>query len=140
VDEFMAINNKAVNNSEELLMQPGSILRLVKGIQQEALSRNETQTHYQNACITIPRCSYSAVETETFRLEHAQWIDPRQFDTLQWLYKSSSERANDGLAKAIADVSQLKSLSGRSVHRPFDVCPSATLPYDQPLGIHHHNV
>jgi len=136
----MAINNKAVNNSEELLMQPGSILRLVKGIQQEALSRNETQTHYQNACITIPRCSYSAVETETFRLEHAQWIDLRQFDTLQWLYKSSSERANDGLAKAIADVSQLKSLSGRSVHRPFDVCPSATLPYDQPLGIHHHNV
>lgn len=159
IDEFLAVNGRVVRNSDALVGQPGSILRIVKKYSAqtnndtavaEAVRGNEpTKIWYrhfqQSCCVTIARALYSAKESTPeeialgFPLSLAGEFEARQFDTLRYRYRAGS---GNGLAKSIIDVSRLKpedTLGTVSAHKPSHICPYTGWAYDAlPLGIHHY--
>lgn len=106
-DEFLTISSDAVNNSQQLMHQPGSVLRLLKTYSNETAQRRSDvpdawyDRFQKSPCAMIPRVLFSAYPSKTEEVvRHVPAvINATQLDTLRWRYRAT--RRFDGTDRHI---------------------------------------
>ena len=156
LDEYIAPNSDLLgkNMSDHIASQPGYVLKAVNELRAGsfALDRNESVAwteHFNNThCIPLPRAIYSSKESNDTELRQGVpgFIDPHQFDTLRFRYRTGSHqgRGPKDLVKSILDVSQLAPddfAKSSNPHLPLKR-RCAMQPWmfynESPLGFHHY--
>lgn len=141
VDEYYVINHELIQNSSQLMEEPGGGLKVLHEMNflVESLHRMTNLTitdRFRGPCITTYRTLYGAVESKKvdIRQRVPSFLDPHRFETLRWRYhKSPKIKAQDG--KSILDVSRIPLAtleSESSFTRPHALLPECP-------SIYYHN-
>jgi hypothetical protein len=148
IDEYYVINSDIVKGTKQRMEEPGSVIKLIKELQENATSTSDLglPEQYSGPCVTTYRVPYSAVESseEERGQDVPSFLDPRQFETLRW--RNHGHKTIIG--KSLLDVSKLPALkhmgwSDRkrtpfSPHQLIPSCPSVSYHPNAFIVINHY--
>jgi hypothetical protein len=148
IDEYYVINSDIVERTKQRMEEPGSIIKLIKELQDNVTSTSDLglPEQYSGPCITTYRVPYSAIESsaEERGQDIPSFFDPRQFETLRW----RSHGHQTIIGKSLLDVSKLPALkhmgwSDRkrtpfSPHQLIPFCPSVSYHPNAFIVINHY--
>jgi hypothetical protein len=154
VDEYMAINSYIYKDAEELMQQPGSILKLVQEFSTtenypKGLKNRDPKSwfrRFHKPCVAIPRILFSATESSpreiAGRVPLPIFVDPQRFDTLRWRYPTTPTSA-PAWGKSLLDVSKIHAedlKEGSDAHFALkSICTKENLEYNwSPIGLRHY--
>lgn len=166
-DEFLTFNPGKVPNSDDLLKQPGSILRWIKDTKRynkttlshvwpysKLLFDEEVYNGTTSICPPLPRLLYNAQDTlvnGTNEIDQSivaknvpSYVNATQFLTLRYRYPANKRSHKNGPTKSIADLTKVPmdvfSRSSGGPHKPLPgICLLGTWGYkDMPLVVHHY--
>jgi hypothetical protein len=134
IDEYYVINSDIVKNTNQRMEDPGSVIKLINEVQENATSLQSSSDlvipeQYTGPCVTTYRVPYGAVESS--EVERGQdvpsFLDPRQFETLRW--RNHGDKAIIG--KSLVDVSKLPALRymGWSDRKKTPFSPHQLIPF-----------
>jgi hypothetical protein len=130
IDEYYAINSDIVKSTNQRMEEPGSIIKLIIELQENATSSSDLvlPEQYTGPCVTTYRVPYSAVESseEERGRDVPSFLDPKRFETLRW--RNHGVKAMIG--KSLVDVSKLPALKhmGWSDRKRMPFSPHQLIP------------
>jgi hypothetical protein len=148
IDEYYVINSDIVKGNKQRMEEPGSIIKLINELQENATSTSDLALpeQYSGPCVTTYRVPYSAVESseEERGQDVPSFLDSRQLETLRW--RNHGHKTIIG--KSLVDVSKLPALihmgwSDRkrtpfSPHQLIPFCPSVNYHSNAFIVINHY--
>lgn len=108
-DEFVTVSSDAVNNSQQLMSEPGSVARMIKQYYGGNTTRRDDvpaawyDRFQETGCAMIPRVLFTAVESsdEEVTRDVPSVVNASHLETMRWRYRAT--RRHDGISRAIDD-------------------------------------
>jgi hypothetical protein len=141
IDEYYVINSDIVKSTKQRMEKPGSIIKLINELQENATSASDLAfppEQFTGPCVTTYRVPYSAVESseEERGQDVPSFLDPRQLETLRW----RNHGHKTVIGKSLVDVSKLPALKhmGWSDRKRTPFSPHQLIPFC-PHVLYHPN-